>query len=72
MWLSGWRLCGCTGRLGVIISLRLESDRDGENVSVAWRGVWSGILAGETRTDNSKSEIQGFFPFGKLRVRMTT
>jgi hypothetical protein len=29
------------------------------------------LLAGETRTDNSKSEIQGFFPFDKLRVRMT-
>ena len=27
---------------------------------------------GETRIDNSKSEIQGFFPFDKLRVRMTT
>jgi hypothetical protein len=30
------------------------------------------LLVGETRTDNSKSEIQGFFPFDKLRVRMAT
>ena len=30
------------------------------------------FLVGEQKTDNSKSEIQGFFPVGKLRVRMTT
>jgi hypothetical protein len=28
------------------------------------------VLAGEI--DNSKGGIQGFFPFGKLRVRMKT
>jgi hypothetical protein len=30
-----------------------------------------GETRGETRIENSKSEIQGFFPFDKLRVRMS-
>jgi hypothetical protein len=39
-----------------------------------WRlaDVVAAIPHRETRIDNSKSEIQGFFPFDKLRVRMTT
>jgi hypothetical protein len=43
--------------------MRRARGRDGGNVTCD---------AGETRIDNSKSEIQGFFPFDKLRARMTT
>jgi hypothetical protein len=29
-------------------------------------------VGGCERTDNGKGEMRGFFPFGKLRVRMTS
>ena len=34
-------------------------------VALEW---WVWILAGETRAGNGESEMQGFFPFDKLRV----
>ena len=42
---------------------------------VSYGAVIGGLFLlgfGVVRTGNSKNEIQGFFPFDKLRVRMTT